>query len=77
MEREAAEERKRLGIKDDTIMDKLMSSNNEDGVYLALVNLWSAQYAPYDIDGYKNRLADIAKDEKFADAVNEILNRLN
>ena len=77
LDREAAKERERLGIRGpDDIMKALSDPPSEDGLYLALVNLWSAQYAPDDTDGFKARLADIRRQGQFAPAVDEVCRRL-
>ena len=39
------------------------------------MNLWTAQYAPDDVDGYRARLKAL-RGEGFADAVDEVCRRL-
>ena len=72
LDREAAAERAKLGIKGPgDITEALYGSTVETGEYLSLVNLWTAQYAPDDVDGYRARLKAL-HGEGFADAVDEV-----
>ena len=62
LDREAEAERARLGIKPAGDVTKaLRDSPSEESEYLALVNLWSAQYAPDDTDGFRARLGEIVR----------------
>lgn len=73
----AAKERKKLGIKDPSDVSKaLKNPPSEDGNYMALVNLWEAQYAPHDLDGFRKRLVDIKQNAEFEGAVDEIFKRI-
>ena len=78
LDQEAAAERERLGIKGPgDITDALYGSSMETSEYLSLVNLWSAQYAPDDVDGFKARIREILHgNSEFSGAVNEVCRRL-
>lgn len=77
MKEEAARERERLGIKPPSgdIWEKLTNPPNDDGIYGALLNLWTGQYDP-DEDGYRERLKEIRKNAQYKDAVDEVCRRL-
>ena len=63
---------RRLGIKGPGDITKaLYGSTVETSEYLSLVNLWTAQYAPHDVDSYRARLKAL-RGEGFADAVDEV-----
>lgn len=76
-ERRAAAERERLGIRPDGDISRALNDPpSEDRRFLAIVNLWEAQYAPHDADGFKARLVDIRQQDQFAEAVDEVCQRL-
>ena len=81
LDKQAADARKRLGISDtDQVREVLNNPMIEDGLYMALVNLWSAEYAPHDLDGYKKRLIELKESNsmsRFDNAINEIFKRLD